>query len=70
MMTRKCHFAEMKLHYLGHIIDGDGVDIDPASIWASSGQNLSFGFPSKRDSNHSPQLQRIAKILKICLKQV
>ena len=28
MMTRNCHFAEMKLHYLGHIINRDGVDID------------------------------------------
>ena len=28
-----------------------------ANIWASSQQNLSSGFPSKRDSNHSPQLR-------------
>ena len=36
-------------------------------IWASSRQNLSSGFPSKRDSNRSPQLQRLARISKFCL---
>ena len=39
-------------------------------IWASLRQNLSLGFPSKRDSNQSPQLQRLAGILKFRLKQV
>ena len=29
-----------------------------AIIWASLRENLSSGFPSKRDSNQSPQLQR------------
>ena len=29
--------------------------------WASTRQNLSLGFPTKRDSNQSPQLQRLAR---------
>ena len=29
-------------------------------IWASSRENLSLGFPTKRVSNQSPQLQRLA----------
>ena len=33
-------------------------------IWASSRENLSSGFPTKRDSNQSPQLQRRARKLK------
>ena len=31
--------------------------------WASSRENLSSGFPSKRDSNQSPQLQRQSRKL-------
>ena len=31
-------------------------------IWASTQQNLSLGFPIKRDSNQSPQLQRQFKL--------
>ena len=34
-------------------------------IWASSQQNLSLGFPTKLDSNQSPQLQRLARKLKV-----
>ena len=37
------------------------------TIWASTRENLSSGFPAKRDSNHSPQLQRLARKLKFCL---
>ena len=33
-------------------------------IWASSRENLSSGFPSKRVSNRSPQLHRLARKLK------
>ena len=36
----------------------------------SSRQNLSSGILKKRDSNRSSELQRLARILKICLKQV
>ena len=38
--------------------------------WASMRENLSLGFPKKRDSNQSPQLQRLAGIVKFSLKQV
>ena len=38
-------------------------------IWAASRENLSSGFTSNRDSNHSPQRQRLARILKFRLKQ-
>ena len=34
------------------------------TIWALTRQALSSGFPTKRDSNKSPQLQRLARNLK------
>ena len=37
---------------------------------ALSRQNLSSGFLKNRDSNRSTELQRLARILKFCLKQV
>ena len=37
---------------------------DSISIWASTRENLSLGFLTKRDSNQSPQLQRLARKLK------
>ena len=36
-----------------------------SSRWASKRQNLSPGFLTKRDSNQSPQLQRLDRKLKI-----
>ena len=33
-------------------------------------KSLSSGFPTKRDANQSPQLKRLARALKFCLKQV
>ena len=39
-------------------------------IWALSGENLSSGCPTKRVSNQSPQLQRLARKLKFHLQQV
>ena len=36
-------------------------------IWASSRQNLSSGVPTKRDSNQSPKLHRLARELKFHL---
>ena len=36
-------------------------------IWASTRENLSWGFPTKQDSEQSPQLQRLARKLKIGL---
>ena len=38
--------------------------------WALSRQNLSSGFPTKRVSNQSLQLQRLARNLKCHLLQV
>ena len=35
--------------------------------WASSRENLSSGFPTKRVSNQSPQLQRLARKMKFRL---
>ena len=42
------------------------IDIDKPN-WASSLENQSSGFRTKRDSNQSPQLQRLARKLKIHL---
>ena len=36
-------------------------------LWASSRQNLSSGFPTKRVSNQPPQQQRLARNLKFHL---
>ena len=47
-----------------HLLVSTGI------IWASSRKNLSLGFLTKRDSNQSPQLQRLARKLKIRLYQV
>ena len=38
--------------------------------WASSQENLSSGRPTKRVSNQSPQLQRLARKLKFHMQQV
>ena len=38
--------------------------------WASSRENLSSGCPTKRVSNQSPQLRRLARKLKFHLQQV
>ena len=35
--------------------------------WAATQQNLSSGFASMRDSNKSPQLQTLSRIVKFCL---
>ena len=44
--------------------------VDHLSIWASPQEDLSSGFPTKRVSNQSPQLQRLARKLKFHLYQV
>ena len=41
-----------------------------AHMWALSREDLSLGFPTKRVSNQSLQLQRLARKLKFHLKQV
>ena len=38
--------------------------------WVLKRENLPSGLLTKQDSNQSPQLQRLARILKFCLKQV
>ena len=40
---------------------------ETVTVWASSRENLSSGFPSKRVSIQSPQLQRLARKLKFHL---
>ena len=39
------------------------------TIWAAVRENLSSVFPTKRHSNQSPQLQRLARKLKFRVKQ-
>ena len=56
--------------WYAHIAPAANVDNYNTLIWASTRQNLSFGFPTKRDSNQSTQLQRLARKLKLRLKQV
>ena len=48
----------------------EGLMWNKCIIWAPSQENLSSGFPSKRDSNQSPQLQRLARKLKFHQHQV
>jgi hypothetical protein len=33
----KCSFYQNKIHYLGHIISGEGIDVDPENIEAIKG---------------------------------
>ena len=37
--------------------------------WATSRQNLSLGFPTKRDSKQCPKLQRLARKVEFCMEQ-
>ena len=39
-------------------------------IWAPSRENLHWVFSAEQDSNYPAQLQRLSRILKICIKQV
>ena len=47
------------------IVDFDDEDEEDEGIWAATRENLSSGFPTKRDSNQPPQLERLARKLKI-----
>ena len=58
--ARMCVFGVFVMRI--KIVKGYGVN-----KYASSPQNLSSGFPTKRDSNQSPQLQRLAKKIKFRL---
>jgi hypothetical protein len=34
MKLSKCYFYQSKIHYLGHIISGEGIDVDPMKVEA------------------------------------
>ena len=61
----------LQIYVLSHIPDNfqgvPGVVFDHLPKWASSRENLSSGFPTKRGSNQSPQLQRLARKMKFHL---
>ena len=59
-----------RVHAAESQIEGLKKGKEEVIILASSRENLSSGFPKKRDSNQSPQLQRLVRTLKFCLKQV
>ena len=42
------------------------TDTHTGYIWARMRENLSSGFPTKRASKQSPQLQRLSRKLKFC----
>ena len=58
-------FLNLKLDAGSHVIPLKQCD-DGEVIWASSPENLSFGFPTKQDSNQSSQLHGLARKLKFC----
>ena len=47
-----------------HVVNEGAKKGDYCIVWASSRENLSSGFPTKRASNQSLQLQRLARKLK------
>ena len=49
---------------------GENEHYPPSCIWASSQENLSLGFLTKRVSNQSLQLQRLARKLTFGWQQV
>ena len=53
-----------KLYNWLHLTAGQAM-IFPNISWASTRQNLSSGFPTKRDSNQSPHLLRLPRRSKI-----
>ena len=53
-----------KLYNWLHLAAGHAMIFANIS-WASTRQNLSLGFPTKRDSNQSPPLQRLPRISKL-----
>ena len=56
----------LRINLLSNCVPICNVNIN----WASSRENLSSGFPTKRISNQSPQLQRLDRKLKFHLNQV
>ena len=53
-----------KLYNWLHLAAGHAMIFANIS-WASTRQNLSSGFPTKRDSNQSPHLQRLPRRSKL-----
>ena len=45
----------------------NGKHIYGVTLWPATRQNLASGFPTKQDSNQSPQLQGLARKLKFRL---
>ena len=74
MMNHACRALTYMMEALPRssavVVDAVPVFLEKVSItrmWASSRENLSSGFPTKRDINQSPQLQKLARKLKFCL---
>ena len=58
------------IYLVGRVLKIYQNTLNIAVICASTWQNLSLGFPKKQHSNHFPQLQRPARILKFNLWRV
>ena len=52
---------------IGAAVNISDIQANTAGKWASSQENLSSGFPTKRVSNQSPQLHRLASEFKFRL---
>ena len=50
----KCHFAQSKVQYLGHVISSDGIQVDPKKTTAIS------DFPAPTDAKHLKQFLGLA----------
>ena len=73
MMNHACRALTYMMEALPRssavVVDAVPVFLEKVSISlmrASSRENLSWGFQTKRDLNQSPQLQRLARKLKFC----
>ena len=58
-------------HKQGHNQQNNQLDLKVALMahdnWAPTRENMSLWFPTKRDSNQSSQLQKLARKWKVCL---
>ena len=59
--------AAAKAAEIGAAVAGGSGSEPKGNIWAVMQQNLSSGFPKKRDSNQSPMPQALDRIVKFCL---
>ena len=60
-------FNQTDIYSVGGLLIRRVSEEDIYHNWAWSRENLSSGFPTKRVSNQSPQLQRLARELKFHL---